>query len=66
MFGPPASGKGTHGGRITTALGIPQLSTGDMLREAVDSGTEVGLRAKSVMEQGPLGYLSSQLRVSGG
>ena len=64
MFGPPASGKGTHGGRITTALGIPQLSTGDMLREAVDSGTEIGLRAKSVMEQGRLGCLLSFCRQS--
>mmetsp|Transcript_1090 Transcript_1090/g.2053 ORF Transcript_1090/g.2053 Transcript_1090/m.2053 type:complete len:303 (-) Transcript_1090:145-1053(-) len=54
MFGPPASGKGTHGGRITTVLGIPQLSTGDMLREAVDSGSEIGLEAKAVMEAGQL------------
>ncbi|CAE6941307.1 adk [Symbiodinium sp. CCMP2592] len=54
MFGPPASSKGTHGGRLAASLGIPQLSTGDMLQEAVDSGTEIGLRVKSVMEQGQL------------
>ncbi|CAE6941259.1 ADK1 [Symbiodinium sp. CCMP2592] len=54
MFGTPASGKGTHGRRVATALGIPQLSTGDMLREAVDSGTEMGLRAKAFMERGQL------------
>eukprot|EP00933_Yihiella_yeosuensis_P030821 TRINITY_DN24396_c0_g1_i3.p1 TRINITY_DN24396_c0_g1~~TRINITY_DN24396_c0_g1_i3.p1 ORF type:complete len:550 (-),score=117.17 TRINITY_DN24396_c0_g1_i3:26-1636(-) len=54
MFGPPASGKGTHGAKITTALGIPQLSTGDMLREAVDAGTEIGLKAKGLMASGQL------------
>eukprot|EP00435_Cladocopium_sp_Y103_P057990 s2015_g20.t1 len=57
MFGPPASGKGTHGGRISKVLNIPQLSTGDMLREAVDSGTEIGKKAKAakaVMDAGQL------------
>ena len=66
LLGGPGAGKGTQAGYITEHFSIPQISTGDMLREAVDSGTEIGLRAKSVMEQGPLGYLSSQLRVSGG
>ena len=54
MFGPPASGKGTHGGRISKVLNIPQLSTGDMLREAVDAGTEIGKKAKAVMDAGQL------------
>ena len=42
FIGPPGSGKGTHAPRIVESYGIPQLSTGDMLREAVAAGTEVG------------------------
>jgi adenylate kinase len=59
LFGPPGAGKGTHGPKMVLQLGIPQLSTGDMLREAVASGTETGLKAKSVMESG--GLVSDQL-----
>ena len=54
LFGPPGSGKGTHAPKIVDALGIPQLSTGDMLRAAVAAGTDVGKQAKEVMEAGGL------------
>merc|ERR1719188_2786469 len=54
LFGPPGAGKGTHAPKIVEALGSPQLSTGDMLREAVAAGTEVGLKAKEVMASGGL------------
>eukprot|EP00929_Paragymnodinium_shiwhaense_P025732 TRINITY_DN154_c0_g1_i1.p1 TRINITY_DN154_c0_g1~~TRINITY_DN154_c0_g1_i1.p1 ORF type:complete len:775 (+),score=219.68 TRINITY_DN154_c0_g1_i1:92-2416(+) len=54
LFGPPGAGKGTHGPRIEEHLGTPQLSTGDMLREAVRAGTEVGKAAKKIMEEGGL------------
>merc|ERR1719191_1569296 len=54
LFGPPGSGKGTQAPNIVEALRAPQLSTGDMLREAVAAGTEVGLRAKAVMASGGL------------
>ena len=54
LLGPPGAGKGTQATWIKQTYGIPQLSTGDMLREAVAKGTEVGLRAKAVMERGEL------------
>jgi adenylate kinase len=54
LFGAPASGKGTLGPTVVKALGIPQLSTGDMLRAAVAAGTAIGLEAKGVMEKGGL------------
>merc|ERR1719388_653815 len=54
LFGPPGAGKGTHAPKIVDALKAPQLSTGDMLREAVAAGTEVGRRAKEVMASGGL------------
>lgn len=54
LFGAPGAGKGTQGPKITDELGIPQLSTGDMLREAVAAGTPVGKRAKEVMARGDL------------
>ncbi|MFO1046589.1 MAG: adenylate kinase [Geminicoccaceae bacterium] len=54
LLGPPGAGKGTQAAWIKTTYGIPQLSTGDMLREAVAKGTEVGREAKSVMEAGRL------------
>eukprot|EP00536_Pseudo-nitzschia_multiseries_P005740 jgi/Psemu1/65237/estExt_Genemark1.C_1120029 len=52
--GPPGAGKGTHGPKIEDLLGIPALSTGDMLRAAVSAGTEVGKKAKAVMAAGGL------------
>jgi adenylate kinase len=54
LFGPPGAGKGTHGPKMVEKFNIPQLSTGDMLREAVSKGTEVGKRAKAVMDAGQL------------
>jgi len=54
LFGAPGAGKGTQGPRIVEELGIPQLSTGDMLRDAVAAGTPIGKRAKDVMARGDL------------
>ena len=54
FLGPPGAGKGTQAQIVCQRLGIPQVSTGDMLRAAIAAGTEMGLKAKAYMDQGQL------------
>jgi adenylate kinase len=54
MLGPPGAGKGTQAEQFAASRGIPRISTGDILREAVEAGTPLGLAAKAVMDAGRL------------
>ena len=54
LFGPPGAGKGTQAAFISSEQNIPHISTGDMLREAIKNGTELGLQAKAIMDAGNL------------
>jgi adenylate kinase family enzyme len=54
LLGAPGSGKGTQAAMLKTSLGVPHISTGDLLRAAVKAGTPLGLKAKAVMDAGGL------------
>ena len=54
LLGPPGAGKGTQAKAVTRQLGLPQISTGDMLRDAVRRKTPLGVEAKNVLEAGEL------------
>jgi adenylate kinase len=54
MLGPPGSGKGTYASRLTSILGIPHISTGDLVREEINAGTEIGRKIKAYSERGEL------------
>ena len=61
MIGPPGAGKGTQAERVARERGLSKISTGDMLREAIQQGTELGRRAKAIVERGDL--VSDEVRI---
>src|ERR1700693_5511120 len=52
LLGPPGAGKGTQAARLVERLGIPQISTGDILRQHVQDGTRLGIKARAYMDRG--------------
>ena len=54
LLGPPGAGKGTQAGKLSRQLGIPHISTGDILRDEVQRGSELGIKAKGLMDKGQL------------
>jgi adenylate kinase len=65
LFGPPGAGKGTQSKIITEKRGLPQLSTGDMLRAAIEAGTPLGLAVKATMAKGELVSDETVIRIIG-
>src|SRR6266850_8117017 len=63
MLGPPGAGKGTQAVRIADRLGVPQLSTGEMLRAAVQAETEIGVQVREIIEAGALVPDDTVLRI---
>ena len=63
LMGPPGAGKGTQAKRIAHKYNIPHISTGDMLREAVAAGNDLGLKVGEIMEKGQIGRASCRERV---
>ena len=61
FIGPPGAGKGTQAALVGEALGIPHISTGEMFRQNVSRGTDLGRRVKAIMEEG--GYVSDEVTV---
>jgi adenylate kinase len=65
LFGPPGAGKGTQSKILVTTRGLPQLSTGDMLRAAIEAGTPLGLAVKATMAKGELVSDETVIRIIG-
>ena len=53
LLGPPGAGKGTQADRLSSSLGIPSISTGEILRQECRSGSALGLQVKSLLDSGP-------------
>jgi adenylate kinase len=65
LFGPPGAGKGTQSKLLTAERGLPQLSTGDMLRAAIEAGTPLGVACKALMAKGELVPDETVIRIIG-